>query len=64
MKDINLQEDDFEIIEIKRTLSLAMIKIGGRKRFVQRNLIPIKRRREYYEMRKAEDKAQGSQGQY
>jgi hypothetical protein len=64
MKELNLHEDTFEIIEIKRNMNLAMIKVNGKGRYVQRDSIPVYRRQAYYKMRQAEDKAYGSQGQY
>ena len=63
MKDLDLYKDSYEIVEIKRAVSLAMIKMDGRVLYVQRDMIPRYRRMAYYEKRQAEDRAYGSQGQ-
>ena len=64
MKQINLKTDDYEIIEIKGSIALAQIKLGGKLRFVNKFDIPVDRRREHYMLRNLEDGIRNPQATY
>ena len=63
MKTFDPTTDEFEVVEVKRNVSLALIKIEGKLRYINRDLIPVERRKEYYEQRGNEYKESGYDGQ-
>lgn len=52
MMDLDLTTEDFQVVEIKRNISLALVRTKNGLRYTHRDNIPIARRRQYYEERK------------
>ena len=54
MKQFNPSTDAYEIIELKRTINLAYIRVNGKNRYIAKNHLPIEHRKAYYNLARSE----------